>query len=88
MPARRIIGVAALAEANSPLNRFAGISGVGVSRWKLRDLLTRARLTARSMTAAPHEWLTKVAPNESPSVPDATDILSRKKELEVIKEAL
>jgi hypothetical protein len=27
-------------------------------------------------------------PNESPSVPDATDILSRKKELEVIKEAL
>ena len=81
MPARRIIGVPALAEANSPLNRFAGISGVGVSRWKLRDLLTRARLTARAMIAVPHEWLTKAAPTKAQASRMPLGTQSKKSEL-------
>ena len=79
MPARRIIGVPALAEANSPRNRFAVKSAV--SRWKRRDLLTSARLTARAMTAAPHEWLTKAAPTKAQASRMPLGTPSKKSEL-------
>ena len=79
MPAHRIIGVAALAEANSPQNRFAGISGV--SSRKSRGLLTRARLTARAMTAVPREWLTKAALTRAKACRMPPDIQSKNREL-------
>src|SRR5690242_3058973 len=59
MRTRRIIGVAAFAEANSAPNNSVRRSAV--SSVKSRDILSSHWLTARSMTAAPHGWLTKVA---------------------------
>lgn len=53
----------------------------GNKQSKSRDILTRARLTAMAMIAAPHEWLTKAALTTAQACRMPPDIQSMNREL-------